>query len=230
MKNKIKQKLNNMTYEDKAAVTLVIAALFFLIMGSMLIISMVKEVNTKNDIVATPLDCTCECHYYAPTPGDATESTIVYHKKREILYSTTEEVTSEVRSTTQHQTTEVTYASPSDSTPISGSIDEIELLARVVFGEAGNQDEMGKRLVIDCVLNRVGRRGFSNSITGVLYQPGQFTVVNRLSRFPVDEGICNLIREEMSNRTNSEVLYFRPRHYHNFGTPLFQHGAHYFSK
>lgn len=108
--------------------------------------------------------------------------------------------------------------------------EEIKLLAKVVYLEAGNQGEMGMRLVIDCVLNRVDNPRFSNTIRGVLYEKNQFTVVNRCSGYTAREDICQLIIEEMANRTNSEVLYFRPNHYHTFGTPLFQYGSHYFSK
>ena len=109
---------------------------------------------------------------------------------------------------------------------------EIEYLAKCTMAEAGNQDEVGKRLVIDCILNRLNDENFPNSIVDIINYPGQFEVVSNgsINVIVPTPDIYTLIEEELISPYNTEVLYFRTSHFHTFGTPLFQWGAHYFSK
>ena len=103
--------------------------------------------------------------------------------------------------------------------------EEIVLIATVAQSEAGNQTELGRRLVIDCILNRVEAEEFPASVSGVILQRGQFTS-RRLS--PPPEMIA-LTAEELYFRTNSDVLWFRTKQYSKYGRPLLQEGDHYFS-
>ena len=111
--------------------------------------------------------------------------------------------------------------------------EEIEILAYCTMAEAGNQEELGKRLVIDCILNRVQSEYFpGDTITDVIKTPGQFEVVSRgtlYSTCPTDD-IYKLAEEEIMHRTNSEVVFFKRNGYHSCGDPWQQVGAHYFSK
>ena len=104
--------------------------------------------------------------------------------------------------------------------------DEMELLAKLVHAEAGNQDQVGKRLVVDVVLNRMMDSSFPDTIGGVIYQSGQFT---RPATFYTESDMQAVI-EECQRRIDTEILWFRTGTYHNVGTPAYQHGAHYFSK
>ena len=112
---------------------------------------------------------------------------------------------------------------------------ELEELAILVQAEAGNQDELGKRYVADCVLNRVDDPRFPEYIHDVIYQmdPVQFatTVDGAMGKagYTVDEEIFQLVLEEYENRTNSEILYFTSVGYIS-SNPLFKYGNHYFSK
>ena len=117
------------------------------------------------------------------------------------------------------------------ATDIAYSDSDIELLALVTIAEAEGECELGKRLVIDTVLNRVDSDRFGDSIYSVIYAKGAFSSMwnGRADRCVVTDYVRNLVREEMASRTNSQVLYFRMSHYHSFGTPLFQVGCHYFS-
>ena len=112
------------------------------------------------------------------------------------------------------------------------SDEEIDLIALITMAEAEAEPEEGKRLVIDTILNRVDSPYFPNTVNGVIYQPNQYSCVwsDRLSRCEVREDIVQLVREELLNRTNSEVVFFRTLHYHSFGVPVMQVGHHYFSK
>lgn len=102
-------------------------------------------------------------------------------------------------------------------------------IAQCVFAEAGNQDEMGKRLVIDVILNRVDSTKFPNTATDVINQTGQFEVVyNGSINAPVYDDILELIKQEKKNRTNYDVLYFCTGGYQ--ATPVIKWQDHYFSK
>lgn len=109
---------------------------------------------------------------------------------------------------------------------------DIELLALLCMAEAEGECEKGKRLVIDTVLNRVDSNRFPNTISGVIYQKNQFSSMwnGRVNRCYVKEDICQLVREELKSRTNSEVLFFTAGRYGNYGTPMFRVENHYFSK
>lgn len=109
--------------------------------------------------------------------------------------------------------------------------EEIELVALVTMAEAEGEPELGKRWVIDTVLNRLEDGYFGDTVHEVIYAKGQFTSMHngRVDRCYVREDIVQLVKEELVSRTNEEVLYFRTNHYHNFGTPITQVGNHYFS-
>lgn len=105
------------------------------------------------------------------------------------------------------------------------STEDKVLLAGLVHAEAGNQDEIGKRLVADVVLNRVDSESFPDTLAGVIMQEGQF---EEPAGYYTD-GDMLAVEKELEARLDEDVLYFRTKEYHKHGTPLYQHGAHYFS-
>ena len=109
-------------------------------------------------------------------------------------------------------------------------IDDISYFAHCVMAEAGNQDEYGQRLVIDVILNRCDK--YNMSTKEIINMPNQFAVVDNdaIYNVEVEPYIYELIMQEILQRTNSEVLYFRTNHYHSFGIPVLHHQAHFFSK
>lgn len=114
---------------------------------------------------------------------------------------------------------------------VTMSEEDIELIALVTMAEAEGECEEGKRLVIDTILNRVDHERFPNTVSDVIYQPGQFTSMHngRVDRCYVDEDICQLVREELNSRTNTDAIFFHAGKYSNYGSPLIQVGDHYFS-
>lgn len=105
---------------------------------------------------------------------------------------------------------------------------EIDLMAQLVWHEAGNQDMVGKMLVADTVLNRMESDRFPNTVEEVIFQKGQYTTARVLGRIepPID---CYgaVLSEIDGERYNTEVLFFG-RGY-GCGKPLFQHQDHCFS-
>ena len=110
--------------------------------------------------------------------------------------------------------------------------EEVELIALLTMAEAEGECEYGQRLVIDTVLNRVDSEHFPGTVNDVVYQKNQYSSMTgeRVTRCWVKEELCELVRSELKERTDYDVVFFRTKHYHSFGTPMFQVGAHYFSK
>ena len=79
------------------------------------------------------------------------------------------------------------------------------------------------------ILNRM-KLGYG-SIEEIINAPNQFSVVenNSIENAPILDSIKIYILEEYNNPYDTRVLYFRTNHFHDFGTPLYQHGDHYFS-
>ena len=105
---------------------------------------------------------------------------------------------------------------------------EIDLMAQLVWHEAGNQDMVGKMLVADTVLNRMESERFPNTVEEVIFQKGQYTTAKVLGRVePTIECYGAVLSEIDGERYNTEVLFFGRAY--GCGKPLFQHQDHCFS-
>ena len=136
---------------------------------------------------------------------------------------TTEALVSEIIVETEYIETELPVYS------YSATDDEIMLIARVAECEAGYVEE-GRRYVIDTILNRVDSPDFPDSISGVIYQSGQFSVVSSaIWNVSISDDRLELVKAELTSRSNYEVGYFRAGYYGPYGTPLFECGGNYFS-
>ena len=99
------------------------------------------------------------------------------------------------------------------------------LIARLVNAEAKGEDMIGKRLVVDVILNRLERGDFPDTIEGVITERGQFT--KPAENYTADD--IKAVELELIQRLDYNVIYFRTDKYHSYGTALYQHGGHYFS-
>lgn len=109
---------------------------------------------------------------------------------------------------------------------------EIDLIALVTMAEAEDEPELGQRLVIDTILNRVDSERFPNSIYDVIYQPHQFSSMwnGRVDRCYVMDDIRQLVLEELQCRQNYECVFFTADDYGAYGEHMFPVGNHYFAK
>lgn len=107
------------------------------------------------------------------------------------------------------------------------SEEEIIMMAQCVISEAGNQSDLGKRYVIDTILNRKESSKYPDTVTEVLTQQSQYYINSKVE--PDGETI-KLVRNEIKNQKDTEVLYFRTNQYHSFGEPVIKIDDHYFSK
>ena len=89
-------------------------------------------------------------------------------------------------------------ASSSSSSSSRGSSSDLNLLARVVHGEARGEPYKGKVAVAAVVLNRVESSSFPNTIAGVVYQSGAFSAVS--------DGQINLTPDSESIRAAQDAM------------------------
>lgn len=111
------------------------------------------------------------------------------------------------------------------------SDEDIALIALLTMAEAEGECEEGQRLVIDTVLNRVDNPHFPDNIYDVVYQKNQYSGMRppRIDRCWVKDELVQLVREELENRTDYDVIFFRTERYSDYGVPMFQIEDHYFS-
>ena len=110
---------------------------------------------------------------------------------------------------------------------------DMELIAQLVEAEAGNQPFEGKCLVVDVVLNRVASPDFPNTVEEVIYQDGQFSVINNgafdKAAWNMKEDDFAAVAVEYELHTNKEILYFNnSSNVSGTGEP-FKVGGHWFN-
>lgn len=69
------------------------------------------------------------------------------------------------------------YTSSTSSTSSSSNSSDVNLLAKLIYGEARGEPYTGQVAVGAVVMNRVRSSSFPNTIAGVIYQSGAFDVV-----------------------------------------------------
>lgn len=118
---------------------------------------------------------------------------------------------------------------PAEESPVSEA--DIAIIALLTMAEAEGECEEGQRLVIDTVLNRVDDPHFPDNIYDVVYQKNQYSGMQlpRIERCWVKDELVQLVREELENRTDYDVIFFRTERYSDYGVPMFQVEHHYFS-
>lgn len=88
--------------------------------------------------------------------------------------------------------------SGSNSNSGSANSSDLNLLSRLVYGEARGEEYIGQVAVAAVVLNRVNSSSFPNSVAGVIYQSGAFDVVS--------DGQINLTPNETAKSAAQDAL------------------------
>lgn len=95
----------------------------------------------------------------------------------------------------------------------SYSNSDINLLARLIYGEARGESYTGQIAVAAVVLNRVKSSSFPNTISGVIYQPYAFTAVSdgQINLTP-DARAISAAKEAMNgyDPTYGAIYYYNP--------------------
>jgi len=90
----------------------------------------------------------------------------------------------------------------------------VNLLARVINGEARGESYEGQVAIGAVVLNRVRHASFPNSISGVVYQQGAFTAVSDGQINAAVENSCYKAARDALNGwdpTGGAIYYYNPR-------------------
>ena len=95
----------------------------------------------------------------------------------------------------------------------SNSSGDVYLLARCIYGEARGEPYKGQVAVGAVILNRVKNSSFPNSISGVIYQQGAFSVVadGQINLSP-NETAIKAAKDAMNgyDPTGGAIYYFNP--------------------
>ncbi len=96
----------------------------------------------------------------------------------------------------------------------SGSSDDVYLLAQCIHGEARGEPYKGQVAVGAVILNRVRSSAFPNSIAGVIYQRGAFSVVadGQINMAPNDSAL-RAAKDAMNgwDPTGGCLYYYNPK-------------------
>lgn len=90
----------------------------------------------------------------------------------------------------------------------------VNLLARVISGEARGESYTGQVAIAAVVLNRVKHSSFPSSIAGVIYQPGAFTAVSDGQiNVPPTQSCYNAARDALNgwDPTGGSIYYYNPQ-------------------
>lgn len=107
------------------------------------------------------------------------------------------------------------------------TIDEFNLLCRVVQSEASIEPIDCQIAVCETILNRLAMGGFGDSITEVVYKPYAYSTA--WNGEPT-ESVMQAVTFALEKQTYpANMVYFRTGHFHKFGTPYKQISRTYFS-
>ena len=109
------------------------------------------------------------------------------------------------------------------------SDEDVELIAKTVQAEAGNQDFTGKRMVAAVILNRVESKTFPDDVEAVLSQEHQFSTFRYLNSVKATDEDVLAVQMEIISRSDAEIMFFRTGRF-GTGSAVAKVGDHYFSK
>lgn len=115
--------------------------------------------------------------------------------------------------------------------PEEAYYNSVELMARCVEAEAGNQGLLGKRLVADVILNRVRDDDFPDTIVDVIYQENAFAVVGNgmIDKVEPTEETWKAVNMELERVSYPDLFYFCSIDFHEYGNEWLKVEDHYFN-
>lgn len=214
-------------------------------LGAMLLATITMAVETRgatyNDEVEQPVIIE-EINPYSfqpvieePTTHIAIKTTTEYVSEMTtrvadpvIAEITSEETTSKQELTTVSKQEIVTSG---QAVYVSDSSSELEMMAHLLMGEAGNQNDACQRAVGSVALNRVARTDFPNTLRGVIYQKNQYACINdgNFDKTPTEQ--CYKNAKWLLNGNNyfpTTDVIFQNNNYHANWVFYEQVGSEYF--
>lgn len=158
--------------------------------------------------------------WYKVTYGDYSGYVMKdYLKKAEVTTTSaakSETTTAAKKSETKKTETKKATTASSNSSVISYTDEEFDMLCYVLQGEVGNCSEQSKIAVANVIINRVKTGRFGSSISDVLTAPNQFTAINGYysGRNKPTQNTIDCAKRALNGEDNSNgaVYYYAPRY------------------
>ena len=122
--------------------------------------------------------------------------------------TTTTTTTSTTQATTQQPTTKA-QTTTTTKKAVSTNSDDVDLLARLIYCEAGGCSYRNRQLVGSVVLNRMHSSSYPNTLSGVIYQKGQYSCTGKLYSVTPDSETRQIAADLLANGSicPSNVVY-----------------------
>ena len=158
--------------------------------------------------------------WYKVTYGDYSGYVMKdYLKKAEVTTTSaakSETTTAAKKSETKKTETKNATTANSNSSVISYTDEEFDMLCYVLQGEVGNCSEQSKIAVANVIINRVKTGRFGSSISDVLTAPNQFTAINGYysGRNKPTQNTIDCAKRALNGEDNSNgaVYYYAPKY------------------
>ena len=158
--------------------------------------------------------------WYKVTYGDYSGYVMKdYLKKAEVTTTSaakSETTTAAKKSETKKTETKKATTASSNSSVISYTDEEFDMLCYVLQGEVGNCSEQSKIAVANVIINRVKTGRFGSSISDVLTAPNQFTAINGYysGRNKPTQNTIDCAKRALNGEDNSNgaVYYYAPQY------------------
>lgn len=115
------------------------------------------------------------------------------------------------------------YVVPQNDVKIPVSVacseDELEILVRVIYLEAGAESDLCIRCVTDVAFNQLQSGLFGDTLTAVLYRPGNYDeTVYRIWTIEPSERVREIVMDVYQNGISlpASIVYYRNCYFHTF--------------
>ena len=146
------------------------------------VISATENLEAKTEVDTIPFseNQTKEIYFFTDT-----ENNMIKDENLNITENTKQRIQTALKEQKEEKNKLLTVK-VTQSTPVSATENELDILAKIIYAEARGESYTGKLAVGAVVLNRVKSPKYPNTIKGVVFAPGQFS--------PVRDGSYNKAR------------------------------------
>lgn len=217
----------------KKIIDVIINVLLFVAIVTVLFIAMKIVGAAKEPVFATYQQCDCNMTVYILKTAEATLIAMDEFDKKTKggVFDEMEEKAKELKEEEKARKEAETLVAIFGYIPSNW---EIELFLQFVQAECGNTEpEIGIERVAEVIINRVRSSRFPNTISGVLFQRGQFeTYINGSYRCTPNERVRAAWERILSRGycEDREVLFFTAGKYNAYCIPMYRIGNHYFGR
>lgn len=151
-----------------------------------------SELNQKVEELNTQINTVTDDKINLQKELDTAKSEISKYKKQiDSLKNSSKEVTSRSSNSLSEKNTETI-----EKTDEKINSDDLDLMARIIYAEAGNCSDEEQLLVGNVIMNRVASSKYPNTIREVIYQKGQYSPTwnGAINKKPSEKAIKNAKR------------------------------------